>query len=376
MKFTSLKENLKKALSIVGHISIKNINLPILNNVLIKTYQNNEIELISTNLEIGIIYKMRSKVEKIGEFTVDSKIINNYISLLPGEKVDIEQSKNEIIIKSDNYKTKIIGEKSDEFPLIPIIKKDEEYCILDLDVLKEALNMVSFSSDINNSRPELAGVLFVFNKNNELVLASTDSYRLSEKKIKIKKNNFKDKKIIVPIKTIQELLRILNNINNEDKDIKLKEIKIYLSDNQILFNIDSIDLISRLIDGSYPDYQQIIPDNFLTTIKIKKEEIVRAVKTSSLFVKKGVDDILLKFLKNKINISSSSGQTGESDINLLAEIEGKENEVLVNYRYLLDGLNNLNSDEVVFKIVDPQTPFLLKSEKDDNYLYLIMPIRG
>ncbi len=374
MKFTSLQENLKRGLIIVGNISIKNINLPILSNILIKADKNNEVELISTNLEIGISHKLRSKVEKEGEFTVESKIIHDYINLLPGEKIKIEKKNEELLVECDNYKTKIKGQSAKEFPLIPLVKKDK-YCFLDLNNLKEALSKVVFSASIGDNRPELSGVLFYFNKNN-LTLAATDSYRLAEKIIEVKKNNFIDKKIIVPIKTVQELLRILNNLHYSDKNINsVNEIKIYLSDNQILFSIDSINLISRLINGNYPDYKQIIPDQYTTEIEIDKDDLIRAVKASSLFTKTGINDIVLVFSNNQVSISSCSGQSGESNINLPAEIQGKDNEITVNYRYLLDGLNNLSGKSIIFNLIDSQTPCLLKGKEEDNYLYIIMPIR-
>jgi DNA polymerase III subunit beta len=368
MKFISLQDNLKKALNIVGNISIKNINLPILNNILIKTYKNNEVEFISTNLEIAINYKTRAKVEKEGEFTVDSKIINDYINLVPGEKVLLKKNENELLVECDNYKTKIKGESAKEFPLIPIIKKDK-FCLLDLNIFRKALTKVSFAASVGDNRPELSGILFNFLDNN-LVLTATDSYRLAEQKILIKKNNLNNKKIIIPVKTIQELLRVLNNLQNNEN-----EIKICLSENQILFDFNGVNIISRLINGNYPDYEQIIPINYKTEVKINKEELIRAVKAASLFTKTGINDLILVFYDNKVSVSSSSGQSGETNINLKAEIKGEKNEIIINYRYLLDGLNNLDSENIIINLIDSQTPCLLKSEKEEEYLYIIMPIR-
>jgi len=368
MKFISLQDNLKKGLNIVGNVSVKNINLPILNNILIKTYKNNEVELISTNLEIGISHKFRSKVEKEGEFTVESKIIHDYINLLPGDKVSIENKDDELLVKCDNYKTKIKGESAKEFPLIPTIKKDE-FCLIDLMSFKNTLNKIAFSASVGDNRPELSGVLFDF-KNNNLTLAATDSYRLAEKTISVKENSLNNKKVIIPIKTIQELLRILSNLNNNEK-----EIKICLSENQILFEFDSINIISRLINGNYPDYKQIIPDKYVTEVELNNSDLIRAIKASSLFTKTGINDIILVIKEKEIIISSSSGQSGETSINLPAIINGEKNDITVNYRYLLDGLNNLSSEKVILKLIDSQTPCLLKNKDDENYLYIIMPIR-
>jgi DNA polymerase-3 subunit beta len=372
MKFISLQENLKKGLNITGHITSKNINLPILNNILIKT-TNSDIEFVSTNLEIGVTYKVRGKIEEEGEFTVDSKLINDYINILGfGEKVLIQSNEKEMKVESGNYKTKIKGEAATDFPLIPTIEKDEYYSINIIE-FKKALSNVIFSVSNNENRLELTGVLFNINNNN-LNLAATDSYRLAEKKIKI--NNDKEeenKNYIVPAKTIQEILRILNYFDYEDK--KDEEIKIYLSDNQILFVYDSFSLISRLINGNYPDYKQIIPVENSTKTIIKKEELLRAVKAASLFSKNGINDILLQFNKNNLVVSSFSGATGESKIDIKCNIEGEKNEITVNYRYLIDGLNNIDGDNIIIEMSNNNSPCLLKKEGDDSYLYIIMPIR-
>ncbi len=373
MKFISLQENLKRGLSVVSRISSKNINLPILNNILIKANAGT-IEFISTNLEIGISHQIRGKVEKDGEFTVDSKLINEYISLLEsGEKVLVDLEKNELKIECGNYKTKIKGEDSKEFPLIPTIPKNSFYST-NLFALKKALNSVIFSVSNSENRLELSGVLFSF-IGEDLFLAATDSYRLAEYKLKINKEKIEeDQKIIVPAKTIQELLRIIGNFENSlDQDDQ--EIKIYLSDNQILFSFDSVEIISRLISGHYPDYQQIIPSKSQTEIKTNRNELVRAVKAAALFSKTGINDITLLFFGKKILVSAFSGSSGESQVELAAEVSGGDNEVTINYRYLLDGLNNIEGEFVGLSVLNNMTPCVLRPEKNKDYLYIVMPIR-
>ena len=374
MKLISVQENLKKGLLIVSHGTGKNINLPILNNILIKAYQNS-IELISTNLEIGIIHKLRGKVEEEGEFTVDAKIITEYVNLLPSENVEIEEVEGELKIECNNYKTKIKGESAKEFPLIPSVSADNYYSC-GVGDLKKALNGVAFAVSNSENRIELSGVLFNF-ENNKLILVATDSYRLAEKIIEINSNNeFNNQKLIVPARTVQELLRILSNYNSEDLSFEQKgEVRISVSDNQILFTIESVDLVSRLINGQYPDYKQIIPDKSKTDIVTSKQNLSRAVKAVAIFSKTGVNDVSLEFKNNKIIISASSGQSGESRVDVDAEISGIDNEVAINYRYLVDGLNNISSDQVRLKVVSNNTPCVLTAEAGDDYLYVVMPIR-
>lgn len=376
MKFISLQENLKKGLNIVGHITTKNINLPILNNILIKL-GNGNIEFIGTNLEIGIIHKIRGKIEKEGQFTVDSKLITEYVSLLNGgEKVKIEEKGGEIKLECGKYRTKIKGESAKDFPLIPTISKDIYYSCSVSD-LRKALNSVVFAVSNSENRVELGGVLFSLEKE-KIVFAATDSYRLAESWVKIKTNSKKEdeEKVIIPAKTVQELLRILNNFNLDDNVLNDdQEVRLCLSDNQILFTVDSVDLISRLVNGHYPDYKQIIPNKTQTEVLVERNELIRAVKASSIFSKTGINDITLQFSKDKIIVSAFSGQSGESQVELEAEINGEDNEIIVNYRYLLDGLNNIAGQRVRLGIINSNTPCLLTPEKEKDYLYIVMPIK-
>lgn len=377
MKISSLQENLKQGLSIVGHIAGRNINLPILNNVMMET-KNGNIKLTTTNLEIGIVCAVRGKVEAEGKFTVESKTILDYISLLPNKKVNIEQRENKLIIETENYKTKIIGQSAEEFPLIPQVEKNFFYSA-NVNELRKALSQIIFAVSGSETRIELSGVLFSFNKN-ILTLAATDSYRLAEKTLSVKMNgqDAGDKKIIIPAKTLQELIRILSGAQDEgEKNEEMGEIKFYLSENQILFSIGSTELVSRLIEGQYPDYKQIIPTEVKTKAIINRAELTRAVKASALFSKTGINDINLDLPagKNKVVVSSASGQTGENTAEIEAEVDGEDNGAVINYRYLLDGLNNIDSEDVLINIIDSNTPCILKPAKGDSYLYIIMPIK-
>lgn len=374
MKICSLQENLKKGLITVSHIAGKNINLPILNNILIRAMDGN-IKLITTNLEIGITHTSRGKIEEEGDFTVDSKIINDYISLLPNKRVNVVKEKEALQIECENFKTKINGQPAEEFPLIPVVEKNNTY-LVDVEEFRKTLSQVVFAVSANGSRLELSGVFLNF-KADKLIMAATDSYRLAERELKIitQKTDEDGKKIIVPARTIQELIRILSN--SKEGEEENKQIEISVSENQILFTIGSTELVSRLIEGQYPDYKQIIPTNFKTKAIINKNELSRAIKASAIFSKIGVNDVNLDFPKdkNQVIVSSISGQTGESVINLNAEVSGEDNGVVVNYRYLLDGLNSTQEDNVVIEIIDNNTPCVLKLEKEKNYLYIIMPIK-
>lgn len=374
MIFSTLQENFKNSLQNVVHIAGRNNNLPILNNILIAV-EKSEIKLITTNLELGIISTLRGKIEKEGSFTVEAGILNEYISILPNKKIQIEKKEQTMEIVCDNYKTVIKGQDAEEFPLIPKIDKGQEFAVKNTD-LKDALSQVIFSVSTSENRIEMSGVLFNFNNNNILTMAATDSYRLAEKQIKIKANIKEEKQIIIPAKTIQELLRIVSNTKSTNIEND-GEIKIYLSENQILFEFNNVEIISRLIDGQYPDYKKIIPNEFLTQTVINKEELLRAVKAAAIFSKTGTNEINLDFLcdTKKIIIYSQSNKIGENTTTLNCEVKGGDSGVVLNYRYLLDGINNINSENIEIQITTGSSLCVLKPEKNKDYLYIIMPIK-
>jgi len=365
MRIVCTQENLNKGLGLVSHIANKNSNLPILNNVLLKA-EKDGLTLITTDLEIGIKVFVRAKIEEEGDFTADAKLLNNFISFLPKENINLYLEDDGLKIKSANQETIIKGLEAEDFPLIPDVEKENELELSAGD-FKRSLNQVLYSASLDTSRVEINAVNFNF-KQNELILAATDSYRLAEKRIKT--NSSKEASLIIPLKTLQELSRILN----EQTD---KSVKIYFNENQIMFVFDGVELISRVIDGKYPDYSQIIPSDFTTNTKVDINKMVPAIKSVALFCKAGINDIKMSFdsKKNEIVIATTSSSVGTSIAKVPAEIKGDNNDIVFNYRYLLDGLNNLSSQQAILKINNNSSPGLVQPDSDEKYIYLVMPIR-
>lgn len=366
MRITCTQENLHKGLNMVSNIANKNSNLPILNNVLLEIKKSG-LTLTTTDLEIGIKVFVRGKVDQVGDFTVDAKLINNFVALLPKENIILNLKNSSLEIKSNNQETSIKGLEAEDFPLIPDIEKTNEINISAND-LKKALSQVLLAASLDSSRIEINAVNFIFQKD-KLILAATDSYRLAEKIINIQ-NNKKEANLIIPLKTLQELSRILNEQNNQS-------IQIYYNENQIMFVFDGVELVSRVIDGRYPDYKQIIPVDFLINAQCQINQLVPAIKSVALFCKQGINDIKLSFdKKNKqIVVATASSATGNSVAHVPANISGEEAEIIFNYRYLLDGLNQINGQEVLLKMNNNSSPGLLAPTEDKNYIYLVMPIR-
>lgn len=365
MKIICTQENLHQGLALVSNIANRHSNLPILNNVLIKANKEG-LTLITTDLEVGIKAFVRAKIEKGGEFTVDARLFNNYISFLPKENIELNLKEEGLEVKSKDQDTLINGLAAEDYPLIPELNKDQEIK-LGAGELKKALQQVISSASLDSSRVEINSVNFQFLPG-EMVLAATDSYRLAEKKIKIV--NGKEKNLIVPLKTLQELLRILSEQGEG-------QVKIYFNENQILFAFDGVELVSRVIDGKYPDYKQIIPDDFTIRARCQSGELAPAIKAVALFCKQGINDIRLSFDEKaqKIIIATASSHTGHSLAKVPATIEGPSSDIVFNYKYLLDGLSNVGGGEVLLQANNNSSPGLIKPSKDSDYLYLVMPIR-
>ena len=381
MKITILKEKLKQGINIVEKISTKSLNLPILNNILIKA-EKNFLNLTSTDLEIAINWWSLAKIEQEGKITIPSRIFSSFINFLPNKPVDLNLKNLNLNIDCENYHTSIKGINFEEFPIIPVISKNEKV-LISSKLLCQGLSQVVDITGNYSIKPEISGIYFLFQKN-LITITATDSFRLGEKKIYLNPsliNISNDYSFILPQKTVKEIINIFNE--------KEEEMTIYFSPNQVLFEIPlletphpQIQLISRLIEGEYPNYKEIIPQKSETQIIFRIDEFINQIKLASLFSGK-INEVKLKIdvLKNQLTILSQDVNVGEYKSFLNVKIKGKPGEISFNHRFLLEGLLNiaLNSgknSEATLDIIDSEKPGVLRPVNDENYLYLIMPIKN
>lgn len=373
MKFTCTQENLHRGLSKIHGISGQNISLPILKNILLETTEG-ALKIKSTDLEIGIITQVRGKVEKEGKTTVDAKIVSGFVSLLPQDKTVLNAQDHTLLIKGGSHQTKINTLSAEDYPVIPDVDRSKGFTVRAQE-LQKALNQILPAVSLDDTRPEINGVYW---KAQEavLILAGTDSYRLAEKRIKLADNpeysgqQTFQRSFIVPLKTVKELVRIFN-----DED---EVINIYIAENQVLFASGLTEMVSRLVEGEYPDYQQIIPNSFSVKFSLSRADFINAVKISGLFAEVGSNNISLELKpqQNKIIISSVTSQ-GEERTDLDVSMEGEADlKIVFDYRYLLDGLNSIESEDVVFTAASQTAPAVLKPmEQSESFLYVVMPVR-
>ncbi|MBU1151697.1 DNA polymerase III subunit beta [Patescibacteria group bacterium] len=366
MKVFCTQRDLDRALSIVDKAISPNNTLPVLNNILLKA-EGKRLYFSATNLEIAISCNIDADVRGEGAITVPAKLISNYISLLNDEKVELSIVEGmSLAVNSSSSSTKIKCISADEFPLIPKIEKAKEYKVK-MDDLHEAINETTFAASMNTSRPVLSGVLLDYDKDG-MKLVTTDSYRLAEKKLKLSAGK-EDVSCIIPAKTMIELGKVITKSGE-------KEVKIMISDNQILFTSGGVEMISRLIEGKFPDYKKIIPTEHKSVLEVNVEDLSLVLKRVSLFARENNNSVKLSATNDgKLLISSEETKVGEEKAELLIKIEGENNKISLNAQYLLDVLTYISADKIKILINDKVSPALIKPVKGDDYIYIIMPLK-
>lgn len=372
MKISLIVENLAKGLNITSKIATTKNTLPVLGNILLKT-DKGMIKISSTNLEIGINYWVGGKIEEEGEITIPSRTLTDFVLAQDSQdKIEIEAEKDNIIIKTKNAEAKIKGISATEFPLIPEVNKNK-LAVFKKEVFSTALKNVIFAAaGLNDARPVLSGVYFNF-KDDYITIAATDSFRLAEKKLKLVKKSEKEVSFIVPARTIQEFIRIIDLVASE-------EVEIINEENQVLFKCDEVEIVTRLIEGSFPAYAQIVPESTETKALLSAQEFLKNLKIANVFAKDENGSIKLEVLPaqkgQEVTLKADSAVTGQLNTKIPAKADGKEVEVALNVRYLLDVLNTLGKDTVELGFSGGVSPVVVKSIDEKDYIYIIMPLRA
>lgn len=370
MKIIILKSNLKEGLAAVEKAVSENNNLPILKNVLLKTY-NNKIKIAATNLDLGITKLTSGKIIEEGGITVPFSTFYSLVNNSDNERITIETDKNNLIFKTDNYSAKIQGVNHEEFPIIPKIENEGSFIEIETSVFKDAVYKVLNAAQVSEIRPEISGVLLDFQMT-LLKFVATDAFRLAQKTInnnQFKTNFSQGFKIIVPLKTIGEVVKIFP---------ENQQLKIFIDSNQILFKNEELELISRLIDGEYPDYEQIIPKAVDNELVINKDQLINAIKLASNFSGR-TNDVKFKINESKkvLEVYSASQYLGENNYLIPVKLKGEGfPEIAFNWHYFLDGLKVVSQENLLFGVNNNNKPSVIKSPEDASYFYILMPIKA
>ncbi len=361
MKFKTDKENLVNGIQIVQNIITPKAALPILSNILLES-ESSGIRLIATDLDIGISCVIPVNIQEPGAITIPAKRLGDIIKELPNGEVLVTVKKNNlVIIEAPACQFKIMGLPREEFPKLPEFK-DKEVIRIEQLVLQEMLRLTSFAVSLDESRYVLNGILFQITKNN-ITLVATDGKRLAVYERKISQGAEKEVKFIVPIKTIHELNRNLK----EDG-----ELSLVLGDNQALFDLGGVVVISRLIEGEFPDYKQVVPPVSENKMRAGKNQLLLALKRAALLSTPDYQAVKLELFKNKLVVSKSTPDVGESREEVVVEYQGKEIAIGFNPAYLIDVLKNISTENVDLELTDPEKPGVIRYS---GYTYIVLPMR-
>lgn len=363
MKFSCIREKLDYALTTAERFTGKNISLPTLGSILFHL-RGGTLTIAATNLEYAIEMVVSGSGEGEERICVPAKISSAFIQSLKDDTIDVEAKNTHLVLKSGARITRINCLTADEFPLIPSLKKHTGV-VVSSSLLREGLEKVLPAVSLSGFKPELNGVLFRAGKQS-LTLAATDTFRLTEKTITLAKGPAdKNFSFILPSRAASEIMRVLRDG---------EESEIWIDENQALFSIGNTKIVSRLIDGVFPEYEGIVPKNFGTTSIMQRNEIKDSIRTSGIFSSK-LQDVILRFQESHVEVSSQNQEVGEYRTKIPSSFSGNPVTVSFNYRYILDGLNALHEDEIFFGCNDENAPALLRNKSDNSFIYVVMPIR-
>lgn len=364
MKIECLREKLGSAIAKAERVTGKNLTLPILSCVLLQAHDNTLV-VRSTNLDVGLEIKIPVKIEKEGTVIVPGGVLSSFINNLKDDKsVHLEAVDGNLKVFSSTQSTIIKGQPADDFPTIPSLEKEREFEIDAKDLLK-GFRAVWYSAAVSSMKPELSSVC-IYGEDDAVVFVATDSFRLAEKHIKTKKA--KDVgTILIPFKNVVEIIKVF-----EDTD---GSVKVSLNKNQITFAFDGIYLISRIVEGAFPDYKQIIPKEFKTEAIVLKQDIISSLKISNIFSDK-FNQINIKIhpKSKKLELKTKNNDVGETINTLQATVEGEEVDINFNYKYIMDCFQSIDVDSISLNFNGTAKPLVIRPVGDKTFTYLVMPM--
>ncbi|MEK7071490.1 MAG: DNA polymerase III subunit beta [Patescibacteria group bacterium] len=354
-----IKDGIYKAERITG----KNLTLPVLNAVLFVA-SGKSLKIRATNLSLGVEIEIPAKIEREGVVAVSGAVLAGIFSnVFQNENVSLESEEGNLLVKTKKSKIKLKGQPHEDFPTIPIVSGTT--IAIEAQKLMDGIKSVYFSSAISDVKPEISSV-YMYSDKDGIVFVSTDSFRLAEKKIKTK-NPGEIPGVLIPFKNIPEILRVFGEFSGE--------IKMCFNKNQISFSSDDVYLTSRVIDGVFPDYRQIIAKEFNTEVVVLKQDLLSALKLSNIFSDKFNQVNFLIKPKDKIfELSSKNNDIGENKTHLDSTITGEDTELSFSYKYFFDCFQSITGDSVSIKLNHSSKPMVISSVGDNSFIYLIMPM--
>src|SRR3989344_3700036 len=365
MNIECIKEKLVYAIAKAERVTGKNITLPILSCVLLDAYDSN-LTIKATNLDIGIEITLPVKVNKPGKVAVSGSVLYNFVGNLTNDKnIVLEVVSGNLKISTKHSQTLIKAFPTDDFPNIPKVSSSAPFTF-NIPQLLKGLKSVMYSASVSTIRPVLSSILLV-SEEDSVVFVATDSFRLSEKKVGGKKHK-EFNQILIPFKNVSEITRTLEDIKDD--------VQVYLNDNQIAFSYQDLYITSRVIDGNFPDYKQIIPKETKTEVVVLKQDFISSMRISNIFSDKFSQVTFHILPKEKIfKITTKNMDVGENVNKLDAVIKGEELTISFNYKYIIDCFQSIDSDSISLSFSDANRPMIIRGVSDKSFLYLVMPMK-
>ncbi|HYC34384.1 MAG TPA: DNA polymerase III subunit beta [Candidatus Paceibacterota bacterium] len=364
MKLEIPREKILEAVLTTERFSSKHVSLPILSSVLF-TASGNMLVVKATNLDVGIEFSIPVK-NLSGEwsFAVSPQSLKSFLSNVSEKNVVLEYNENVLTVSTTESSAKLMVTPSDDFPIIPRVSEGNRFTISG-ELFTGGVNSVIYSASLSSIKPELSSV-YIYPSAEEVVFVATDSFRLSEKRIKMPKNNIKES-ILLPQKNTIEISKVLGEVNGE--------IEVVASKNQVSFEVENIYISSRAVDGVFPDYKQIIPKEFATEVVVLKEDLAKALKLTSGFID-SYQQVVFSVSpgKKQITLKTKSGAQGEASQTIHATGNGEELTITFNHRYLADCLQSIKSESVAIKLVGANKPVIITESSHPSFTYLVMPM--
>jgi DNA polymerase-3 subunit beta len=368
MQLIILRNNLAEGVAAIERAVGVTANLPILKSVLISASEN-RIVLSATNLELAVQAIVPGKIIQEGSLAVPFTIFATVVKNLNAERVSLDRDGSKLVITTDNYNASVQGMEGDDFPIIPAVQGGSGEVRIQAETLVRSLGAVAGAAQYSEIRPEISGVYFSLAEA-QLTLAATDSFRLAEKKVLASEFSatVEATSFIVPLRTVEEVLRIFAKTN--------EEVRIAADQSQVLFETQARKLVSRLIDGRFPEYQAIIPKSILTTAVVSRGEFIDALKLTSSFSGRANDiSVSVGESKKCIELTSADTIVGENHYQVPMKLKGDRFSIVFNWRYLLDGLRVYSGNEIVLG-VNQAGPVTITDPSDHSLLYILMPIKA
>ena len=373
MKLSCLQENLNRGLSCVGRAAATRTTLPITNNVLL-TIDQGRLKLVTTNLEMAISCWIGAKVEEEGAITVPARLLTEFVASLPSDKIDISLSPRTktLQLKCARFEARISGIDAKDFPPIPSAE-DGITTRVEVGALRHGISQVVFAAATDESRPVLTGIYTEF-EDKLLSLAAADGFRLAVYKLPLVTAVKQKTSAIIPARALAELNRLATD---QEEAV---EIRVNTTKGQILFRLKDVELVSQLVQGSFPQYSQLIPQSYTTRAVVDVAQFLRATKTASIFARDGSGIVRLvivpgaKATQGKLTIAARSEEIGDDVGEIDANIEGEEAKIAFNGKYLTDVLGVLHESQVALEVTSPSSPGVIRPVGVDNYIHVVMPM--